>query len=166
LKSSHPKAYAGFNVMNSGFKSKPTLRHSLLILVGLIGLPYATAYAQGFDGSQPSLVSAKVNVYCDPNGGNTGTCWTFEGNAPLDCQYASQDFIQCSFRATRQKLICLAYAPYQFACRQEVDAGVSTVGKQTIRPGIGESLPQNSSPQQPANQNQFHSDFVDVFSNQ
>ena len=151
--------------MKSQFKSRHFFRHSLLILVGLIGLPCATAYAQGFDGSQPSVVSAKVNVYCDPNGGNTGTCWTFDGNAPLDCQYASQDFIQCSFRATKQKLICLAYAPYQFACRQEADSGASTIGNQTIRSGLGGPLQQNPSPQQPVNQNQLKSDFVDVFSN-
>jgi len=145
--------------------SSPYLKQSLLTIFALSGLHCGWAYGQSFDGSQPSQISSKFNVYCDPNGGNTGTCWTFDGNAPLDCQYASQDFIQCSLRATKQKLICLAYAPYQFACRQEADSGASTIGNQTIRSGLGGPLQQNPSPQQPVNQDQLKSDFVDVFSN-
>ena len=149
----------------SGSRAKPVLLKAIFSLAIFVTIDCRLTLAQALNSSQANQIIPKFNVYCDPNGGNTGTCWTFDQNAPLDCQYASQDFIQCSLRATKQKLICLAYAPYQFACRQEVDSGESTLGKQTIRSGIGEPLPQNLSPQQPVNQNQFKSDFVDVFSN-
>lgn len=140
-------------------------KYLALIFVILLVYDGEQCSAQNKETSSQIDVVSKVNVYCDPNGGNTGSCWTFDQNEPLDCQYASQDFIQCSMRATRQKLICLAYAPYQFACRQEVDSGASALGKQSIRSGFGESIPQNPKFQQTDNQNQFQSDFVDVLSN-
>ena len=136
------------------------------MVLAFLAIDFRGAFGQGFDGSQPGLTSSKLNVYCDPNGDNTGTCWTFENNSPLDCQYASQDFIQCSLRETKKKLICLAYAPFQFACRQEVDSGMSSLGKQTLRSNLGESSPQNSVSQPQAFPTLFNSDFTDVFSSQ
>jgi hypothetical protein len=121
--------------------------------------------AQSLGNNLPEQGRTNFNVYCDPNGGNTGTCWTFDQNAPLDCEYASQDFIQCSLRSTRQMFICIYYAPYQFACRQEVDPGTSSIQRKSIRFDLGNPLQQNVIPSQPAIQDQFKNDLKDIFPN-
>jgi len=81
-----------------------------------------SSLGQSFGDSFPEQGRINFNVYCDPNGGKTGVCLTFNQNIPLDCEYASQEFIQCSLRSTQQKFACVNYASHQFACREEDDS--------------------------------------------
>jgi hypothetical protein len=115
--------------------------------------------------SLPIRIQTNFNIFCDPNGGNTGTCWTFDQNLPLDCEYASQDFIQCALRSTKQLFICVNYASYQFACRPELDSGKSSIQNKTIRSDLRNPLQQVPATSQPVLQNQLHNDLLDVFQN-
>jgi hypothetical protein len=138
----------------------------LLASIMLFWLNSNSVHGQSLRNNFPEQGRTNFNVYCDPNGGNTGTCWTFDQNTPLDCEYASQDFIQCSLRSTRQKFICINYASYQFACRPEVDSGASSIQRKSIRSDLGNPLQQNVIPSQPMIQDQFNNDLINIFPNE
>lgn len=64
-----------------------------------------------------SQAAKEFNIYCDYNGGETGSCFRLDNREPLGCLYASQDFIRCkSKRGYRAD--CLYYGSNQFACKK------------------------------------------------
>ena len=64
-----------------------------------------------------SQTADEFNIYCDYNGGETGSCFRLDNSEPLSCFYASQDFIRCK-SGRGYKADCLYYGSSQFACEK------------------------------------------------
>lgn len=136
----------------------------LLSCFSLLLFTYNPAISQSVYTNDPNQWNSNFNVYCDPNGGATGTCTTFDQNIILDCEYASQEFIQCTSRSTKQILNCLYYAPFQFSCQQDVDSKKLPQTTNLVRPNLEESVVQPSIQTKPVVQNNFKPDFLGTFS--
>ncbi len=84
----------------------------------------------------------QFNVFCDANGGGTGTCNRLDTSELLSCEFSSQEFIQC--HSTQGYLAnCLYYAPGQFACRKIANVRLNSRGQ------CEDSLQSSSSCRQP-----------------
>lgn len=112
-----------------------------------------------------NMAHDRFNIYCDPNGDTTGTCWTFNSNKELDCEYASQEFIRCSLPETKQEFNCLYYAPTQFACKEVIDPGATSINQPTIKTITPNSIDPKPKQVDTLNQNELGSPFKDVLDN-